>query len=545
MKNKNMESTQQSKFYYAVKTGVQPGIYNTWEECRQNIDHYSGAQFKKCKTEDEAREYMSEPVQSINPNVTLSPEQQYAFNKYRLGQNLFITGPGGTGKSFLIKSIVKDMDTVGRPYSVCALTGCAAVLLNCCAKTIHSWAGIGIANASIDKVVSDAVNNKFTVKRWQQVKTLIIDEVSMMSAKLLHILDRIGRATKRIAFRPFGGIQVICFGDFYQLPPISRAHDDEGSDLFCFDTPLWNEVFPLENHIQLTTYFRQTDAQFISILNEVRQGELRQSTVDLLQTRVKTPDTLIPPPKLFPRNADVDRVNNMIFAKLDDPVYTYTATSYNNLTKYEDSGAPIPLDVMLRCNQLDPEVREAQMKAYIENRNIALSLQLKKDSVVMCLANLNVERGICNGSVGKITGFTEKEDPIVLFSNGLELIIEKRIYQHDDYPKFGIEQVPLRLAWAFSIHKSQGITLDIAEMDIGSRIFECGQTYVALSRVKTLDGLYLSSFNPFKIRTNLKVIEFYNSLPRNISESQMQTTQLVVDSLQGPAPDFKVVKLAG
>lgn len=543
-----MENTN----YYAVKIGVQPGIYTTWEECRANIDHYSGAKFKKCKTEDEAKAFMAEPetnnvINNMAINTSLSPEQQYAFNKYKLGQNLFITGPGGTGKSFLIKSIVKDMDAVGRPYSVCALTGCAAVLLNCCAKTIHSWAGIGIANASINKVVSDAVNNKYTVKRWQQIKTLIIDEVSMMSAKLLIILDRIGRATKRIAFRPFGGIQVICFGDFYQLPPISRVMDDEGADLFCFDTPLWNEIFPMDNQIQLTTYFRQTDERFIRILNEVRQGELSQSTVDLLTSRVKTPDTLIPPPKLYPRNADVDRINNMMFTKLAGEGYTYEATRMNALTKYEETGAPIPLDIMLRCNQLDPEIREAQMKAYIENRNIALKLELKKDAVVMCLANLNLDKGICNGSIGRITGFTEKQDPIVLFTNGLEVIIEKRIYQHDDYPKFGIEQVPLRLAWAFSINKSQGITLDIAEMDIGSRIFECGQTYVALSRVKTIDGLFLSGFNPYKIRTNPKVIDFYNSLPKNISESMMNTTQLLVDSLNPyeQPPEFKVVKLLG
>lgn len=540
-----------STIFYAVRKGMQPGIYESWEECREQIDHYSGALFKKTKTREEAEAYMNkvdeQPLETethirtrsmsksdpqplldgleeqprASKKPVLSEDQQYAFEKYLQGENVFITGPGGTGKSYLIKSIVEDLENKGEKYAVCAMTGCAAVLLGCGAKTIHSWAGIGIAKGTQEEIVRKAVDNKYTMGRWRSIKTLIIDEVSMMSVKVFEILGMIGKLTRRMHFLPFGGLQVIFLGDFYQLPPVGRPDEPETMQ-FCFESPLWDQTFPIRNRVLLSTYFRQKDPTYIDILNQVRAGRLTAASVNLLNSRVNAElrDPEILPTKLFPRNADVQRVNEQMYAQIREPERKYAMRRRSDIKVLVDSGGKqiSPVDIH-KCEQLNETDVESQFKIMFENSSLEETLSLKKGALVMCLANLDVESGICNGSQGVIEGFTSSGHPIVRFLNGLVLTIEPKIYQNQDYPKLGIEQYPLRLAWAFTIHKSQGITLDIAEMDIGSSIFEFGQTYVALSRVKSLEGLYLSQFNPKKIRTNPTVIEFYEQI-KNVKRTE-------------------------
>lgn len=550
-----------STLYYAVRKGMNPGIYKSWEECREQIDHYKGAEFKKVKSYAEADAYMNAPNAVASANVdelselvegmdidadskttdivlhrseekqstpALSPEQQYAFSKYANGENVFITGPGGTGKSYLIKLIVEDLKRKGENYAVCAMTGCAAVLLGCGAKTIHSWAGIGIAKGTQEEIVRKAVDNKFTLSRWRSIKTLIIDEVSMMSVKVFEILGMIGKLTRRMHFLPFGGLQVIFLGDFYQLPPVGKPDEPETTK-FCFESPLWDQTFHPKNRVLLQTYFRQKDPTYIGILNEVRAGKLSAASVAMLNSRVNAVhvDPTILPTKLFPRNADVQRVNTHMYDKIKEPEHKYLMHRRTDLKTLVDSGGKqiSPID-LYKCEQLDETEIETQFKIMFENNSLEETLCLKKGALVMCLANLDVENGICNGSQGVIEDFLSNGNPLVRFLNGTTIPIMPKIYQHPDYPKFGIEQYPLRLAWAFTIHKSQGITLDIAEMDIGSRIFEFGQTYVALSRVKSLEGLYLSDFNPKKVRTNPTVIEFYEQIKQNnltITEEEMDT----------------------
>lgn len=543
-------NTTTASIFYAVRKGMRPGIYESWDECREQIDHYSGALFKKTKTREEAEAYMntvdeqpvsenrirtrsmskSDPQPLINEleeqsqalrKPALSDDQQYAFEKYLQGENVFITGPGGTGKSYLIKSIVEDLESKGEKYAVCAMTGCAAVLLGCGAKTIHSWAGIGIAKGTQEEIVRKAVDNKYTMGRWRSIKTLIIDEVSMMSVKVFEILGMIGKLTRRMHFLPFGGLQVIFLGDFYQLPPVGRPDEPE-TTRFCFESPLWDQTFPIRNRVLLSTYFRQKDPTYIDILNQVRSGRLTAASVNLLNSRVNAElrDPEILPTKLFPRNADVQRVNEQMYAQIREPERKYAMRRRSDIKVLVDSGGKqISLVDIHKCEQLNETDVETQFKIMFENSSLEETLCLKKGALVMCLANLDVESGICNGSQGVIEGFTNSGHPIVRFLNGLVLTIEPKIYQNQDYPKLGIEQYPLRLAWAFTIHKSQGITLDIAEMDIGSSIFEFGQTYVALSRVKSLEGLYLSQFNPKKIRTNPTVIEFYEQI-KNVKHTE-------------------------
>lgn len=515
--------------FYAVKKGIKEGIYESWEECREQIDNFSGAQYKKFKTREEAKEYMETKEIIINvpgavPDAvqskeapSLSPDKQYAFNKYKLGQNIFITGPGGTGKSYLIKYIRDDLVKTGQNHAICALTGCAAVLLGCCAKTIHSWAGIGIASGDKEEIVAKVLKNSRTVGRWRSVKTLIIDEVSMMSAKIFEVLDKIGRNTRKQYLRPFGGIQIILIGDFYQLPPVGKISDPE-SRLFCFESPIWNTTFTQENHIQLHTPYRQKDPVYIKVLEEVRSGKLSKETIDILADRLGAtlPDTVIKPTKLFPRNADADMVNQNMYSQIKEPEFLYESNQIDNMQFYADTAIQIPQDVLNRCSLLSREDVNQQIDLFMENNHLLKVVKLKKGAVVMCLANLDTDAGICNGSQGVIVDFamiSGKQCPVVRFLNGVTMKIAPKVHQHDDYPRYGVEQIPLRLAWAFTIHKSQGVTLEIAEMDIGSRVFECGQTYVALSRVKSLSGLYLSGFNHTKIKTNPKVLAFYEKMP--------------------------------
>jgi ATP-dependent DNA helicase PIF1 len=514
----------------------------------------------------------------------LSPEQKYAYYKYKLGQNIFITGPGGTGKSYLIKAIKADLESQSVKHAVCALTGCAAVLLNCCAKTIHSWSGIGLGAGEIHEIVDKAVKNRRTNANWKTTRVLIVDEVSMMSVKIFDALNKIGQTIRRNHFKPFGGMQIIFIGDFYQLPPVGKYTEPE-TTMFCFQSANWFSTFPKENHIVLKTLFRQKDPTYIKVLDEVRQGVISEESAELLNKRAATKyednGTGIIPTKLFPRNADADRVNQMMYIRLKDEEHTYNFVKrlnmqtyvesnfamHLNMQTYAESKTPIQPELMKRCEELSPEEVDQQLEILIENSKINKELKLKKGALVMCLANLDIDAGICNGSQGVITGFVQGKTvglmyPVVRFLNGITMPIMHKIYQHGDYPKYGIEQLPLRLAWAFTIHKSQGITLDIAEMDLGSNVFEYGQSYVGLSRVRSLEGLYLSGFNPRKIKTNPLVSEFYKLIPeigdvviedtafdisRFAYEDKTQLTDktnLTVDThLSNERPTIKVVKL--
>lgn len=553
--------------FYAVKKGISEGIYESWEDCKSQIDNFSGSQYKKFKTREEAQEYMDtkeivvaaagvaaaagappQPIQTHDYS-NLSPDQLYAFNQYSLGNNLFITGPGGTGKSYLIKCIRDDLTKRNRNFAVCALTGCAAVLLGLPAKTIHSWAGIGIASGESEQIINRVLKSSASLGRWRTVKTLIIDEVSMMSAKIIEILDRIGRNARKQYLLPFGGIQVIFVGDFYQLPPVGKIEEPKTRQ-FCFESPVWKTIFRTDCHIQLRTSHRQKDPEYIKILEEVRSGKLSEETISALADRLgaEIPDAVIKPTKLFPRNADVDRINLNMYVLIKEQEYTYDFNRLNELMFYAATTSVIPQNVINMCEQLSREDLDQYVTMFMENNHLAKTVKLKKGTIVMCLANLDTDAGICNGSQGVVIDFKQGKRnvmcPIVRFLNGVVMPIEPKEYQFEDYPKYGIAQIPLRHAWAFTIHKSQGVTLDIAEIDIGSRIFESGQTYVALSRVKKLSGIYLSGFNPTKIKTNPTVAKFYEDIPV-VTEEMIENSKKRLEEMNArPEPSYtKVVRL--
>lgn len=453
-------------------------------------------------------------------SLELSNEQHYAFQRFKNGENLFITGPGGTGKTKLIETFVEYMNLRGIKYQVCAMTGCAAVLLNKCkARTLHSWSGIKLAKGAPDRVVYSALKNKFAVKEWRSVKVLIVDEVSMMSKKIFDILDIIGRNAKR-SQSPFGGIQLVFTGDFYQLPPVGNINEQE-TNQFCFESENWYNTFPLKNHIELKTMFRQKDAEYVKILSQIRVGEIDAESIEILKKYVKRDfdsESGLRPTKLFAVRSKTDFVNKSMYSKLGEPEYHYNMKIKTDCILLIDTGKSIPAEDLEICSKLTSEEIQFEVDQLINSRNICETLSLKKGTIVMCTSNIDMDNSICNGSQGVIVDFESiTKTPIVLFSNGIRKHIEIEYFQSTEYPTICIGQIPLSLAWALTIHKIQGASLSIADMDLGNTIFEYGQTYVALSRVKSLDGLYLSAFNPNRIRANPLVKMFYSNIPE-ISE---------------------------
>jgi len=437
-----------------------------------------------------------------------SIEQQIAFNKYIEGKNIFITGPGGSGKSKLIRDIRIDAIQKNKKIQICALTGCAAVLLNCRAKTIHSWSGIGLGNGSPQSILEKIKTNHYKRHNWKTLDILVIDEVSMMSKKIIELLDIIGKGIRHNN-KPFGGIQVIFSGDFYQLPTVGNKEEPDTTK-FCFESELWFALFLKENNIQLKTIFRQQDAIYANILNQIREGKLRKSSCKLLEKYINRPKPIdFTPTKLFPTRYKADYINQEEMMKLEEE---------------EECECHLQPQINLPMSEKEKHERQNISKEIIEtelnyiqgNLMCETILKLKKGAQVMCIVNIELPNGtiLCNGSQGKIIAIKDNI-PVVRFNinnNMVEIPMVPHIWPSENIPGIGVSQIPLILAWALTIHKSQGATLDCAEIDIGNSIFECGQTYVALSRVKDLEGLYLTSFEPTKIRINKKVREFYDAL---------------------------------
>ena len=467
--------------------------------------------------------------QSVTRNIIkhkLSIEQECALQQFENGDNLFITGEGGTGKTLLIRHLVKSSIHRGRKIQVCAMTGCAALLLECNARTIHSWSGIRLGKGEIEDIIESIVYNHVARNAWRNTDVLIVDEVSMMSKRIFELLNIVGKRLRKCYSKPFGGLQVVFVGDFFQLPPVCVNNAQEGEDMFCFESEEWLHTFPMDNHIVLKTMFRQDDSVFRRILGNIRMGNVVTEDVNVLKKYInRTFDSEkyqgIIPTKLYPTKNKVDNVNREMFQQLKGDSYTFQFVTRSNCDKYMDgSDKEIPSNVLSKCRKnLTPKKMEFESATLANNSPCVKTLELKIGANVMCTVNLDIDNGICNGSIGKVVDFIEDSKtqtnlvPVVLFSNGHKVAMSTKYWQSEDYPTIAVGQYPLCLAWAMTIHKIQGATLSMAEIDIGRGIFECGQTYVALSRVKNMEGLYLSNFEPNKIKTNKKVKQFYQEIP--------------------------------
>lgn len=440
-------------------------------------------------------------------DIEFTPSQQKAIDKFINKENIFITGPGGSGKSAVIRKIVEHADKTGIRYQVCGLTGCASVLLKCGAKTLHSWSGIGLGKGAIEIVSHKVAANKYKRNNWRNVDLLIIDEVSMMSEHLIELLDMTAKKCRKNN-RLFGGLQVIFSGDFYQLAPVGDRDDEsKRTHNFCFESPIFDQLFPNDNKICFNEIFRQTDNTYTKILNQIRVGKISKKSIKTLTDRVgkKYTGTDIKPTRIYPLKKLVNKLNTTSMAKLT-----------GSERKFKIEAAPIPDMSSFRELNITPDQIKTEIEYLKNNVNCDKTLVLKKGAQVMCIVNIDVDgssASICNGSQGVVEDFDSVTGyPIVKFRNGITRLMKPHSWDSELYPSVSVLQVPLILAWAITIHKAQGASIELAEIDIGNSVFACGQTYVALSRVVSLDGLYLTSFNYKKIKVSSKVKKFYSNL---------------------------------
>ena len=421
----------------------------------------------------------------------LPPDKQIAYDNIVEGKNVFVTGVAGTGKSYLLKHII---DSSGLEIKVTATTGIAAV--NVRGQTIHSFAGVGLARGTKEYVLSQI--KKKGLERIKKCRTLVIDEISMMSDDLFIKLDYCFREV-RGRNDPFGGVQLIVFGDFLQLPPVrkgdSTVNPDESNyrKLFCFETELWKECNFVA--VELTKVYRQSEQDFVDLLNNVRTGNCTDQDLATLE-RAKYDASRVPeeikPVVLTATNARCDKINDDQLSKI--------------------KGKPKRYKVQI-CGP------EWKTKSLIRDAKIAENLELKKGTQVILTVNEDQERGLVNGSTGVVTGFRKNGNPVVKFTNGRKEEIVQHKWEAVEYdpdsgvlvPVAEVYQIPLRLAWAITIHKSQGMTIPYVYAEMHN-IFTEAQVYVALSRAKDLNGLFIAGFDRKKIKVNPVAKNFYENL---------------------------------
>lgn len=398
--------------------------------------------------------------------------QGEALTILKTGANVFLTGEPGSGKTHTINAFVSWLRACGIEPSITAATGIAATHVG--GMTLHAWSGIGI-NESLTRAEVDYIASKEHVaRRIQKAKVLIIEEVSMLSAATFEMADSICREVRRVD-RPFGGLSVVLVGDFFQLPPVSRNKNAQ----FAYRSTVWRELNPISCY--LTEQYRQDDDDFLSVLSAIRSGEVEELHYEELMRRHQGAEELPgDAPKLFSHNADVDRINAAELAKLASK-----AMKFRMSAKGKDS-----LVEGLKRGCLSPE-----------------TLELKEGAAVMFTKN-SPNGKFVNGTLGVVSGFDSGGMPIVTTKDGLTVNAEPMEWQLEEQGKVkaSIAQIPLRLAYAMTVHKSQGMSMDAAVMDL-SRAFEYGQGYVALSRVRRLSGVYLTGLNQRALEVHPDILE--------------------------------------
>ena len=440
----------------------------------------------------------------------MDSDQIRAVELAKSGKSFFLTGAGGTGKTYVIRSIVDALKRQSKDVSLTAMTGCAALLLGSGAKTLHSWAGIGLGKETVQSLVIKMRKSFKAKKNWLTADTLIIDEVSMMTPELLDKLEEIGRIIRKVPSKPFGGLQVILVGDMYQLPPVNKDSEEQH---FVFESKTWTQC--IQDSVILRTVHRQSDPAFLKILDEARAGRLSDESVAILETRRTTSwkKLEIKPTLLFTRRADVEQINMTQLQKCEGPDVVFKAKTVKT-TQLSFAGTR------------DQEIQWAVEKMD-KNGSYVPELTLRKGSQVMLLTNKDVEHGLVNGSRGIIERFCDGPEPLpmVKFRNGEVLIIEPASWKSEDVDGLERQQIPLRLAYAITIHKAQGATLDCALIDIGDNTFEYGQAYVALSRVRSLDCLYIWDLKPSAFMVHPKVKAFFAITHTQVSEAEPQVPE--------------------
>ena len=445
---------------------------------------------------------VSDPGARID-EVTLNAEQKQAAQLALRGESVFLTGAAGVGKSYLLKYVIQQFEQrkpgAGR-VAVTASTGIAASHIQ--GATLHSFAGIGMGKGPQEKLVDKVLGNAAAVARWRTVETLIIDEVSMLDSNLFNALEAVARAARGSA-APFGGVQLVLCGDFYQLPPVSLGQYGAG---FAFEGSAWH-VCGVRTVVLRTIVRQAGDGAFITLLNEVREGRCGASTVAALQachvSAKPLPDDGILPTKLYCKNAAVDEENQRHLDALPGEVATF-----------------VGMDMFKGEPGADARAKLVEM---VEKKAVGV-LRLKKNAQVMLTKNMPEQR-LVNGSRGVVVGWREQDSggefgvppgavlsPVVRFDSGVTLVLKLHsTFQAAPGGAVARIQFPLKLAWALTVHKAQGMTLTRAELMLHDA-FADGQVYVALSRVTSLAGLWLRGglITQAVVKAHPAVLAFYN-----------------------------------
>jgi len=448
--------------------------------------------------------------------------QNEALDILKTGANVFLTGEPGAGKTHTINTYVSYLRDHDIEPAITASTGIASTHIG--GMTIHSWSGIGIKETLTKYDLDKIASSEYINRRVRKTKVLIIDEISMLRAETLLMVDVVCREIKQNS-EPFGGIQIVLVGDFFQLPPIEKNYSEQKQEKliqekkasFAYESEAWRRLIPVVCY--LTEQYRQDDKDFLEILSAIRHDAFKKKHHEKLKDRhfkeKKFPENIT---KLFSHNVDVDQVNEEMLSKIEGEFKEFEM----------DSSGKEFLVSALKKGCLSPE-----------------KLILKKNAVVMCTKN-NLKEKFVNGTLGVVEDFESfSGNPIIKTKNGRKIEITPMDWTVEENGKIKakITQIPLRLAWAITVHKSQGMSMDAAVMDL-SNVFEFGQGYVALSRVRRLSGLYLLGINNQALKVHPQILEKDNIFRTESLQAQKTFGEISSDELKKMHKNF-IIALDG
>ncbi len=430
---------------------------------------------------------------------TLSKSQQEALDAILRGHNVLVTGKAGSGKSFLLERVRQELEARQIHLQMTATTGSAA--WNIGGTTLHSWAGIGLGErTNAEKFAKELLApwRRDKLKDWQWTECLIIDEISMVKVEFFEKLETIARRLKN-ATKPFGGIQLVLVGDYFQCPPIVKGNEKRQ---YLFESPLWQRL-----HIQcigLKQNFRQAeDAGFRGLLDRMQIGELGPEDLETMRGRIQSQQqqqqNCTRMTRLCARRATAEAINHSEIEKLAGQSHCYTGLT----VQYDDNGIPrVPTD--------PKDEKKSESRYPVDEL-----LRLKVGALVLLCCNLDVAQGLYNGTRGTVVDFRRPDNaaksvayPFVEFDGGQRVLVQP--HQWDSFKKKRLVstfmQVPLMPRYAMTIHKSQGLTLDQALVTMD--FFDTGLAYVAFSRVRRLEDLFLTNVDEKKVLVDPVVVDF-------------------------------------
>jgi len=425
-------------------------------------------------------------------------DQTLAIEKLNSDRNIFLTGGAGTGKSTVIQNYLREGLDGSKSTAVLASTGTAAILLG--GRTFHSFFGLGIMDGGVENVVARATKHQGILQRLRKTDLVLLDEISMIGASEWMAAEKIARVARKRNAEPWGGLRMVAIGDFAQLPPIVKAPprpaqpDPYSQDLFsqeiqipekpwCFLTETWHKTD--FDTVNLKEVVRSQDADWNEILNELRWGSFTRRAKEVLDGRIQKVPLEFQGTRLFSRRVQVDRLNHERLHTLKGAIKEYNTVYVGHAQRIDELKRNAPVGEIL---------------------------VLKEGALVMFRQN-DPELKYVNGTLGTVVRLKDDEIRIELLS-GRTVDLKPtsfNVLDAEGEPAATATNFPLNLAWACTIHKAQGATLDKAHVDLRG-VWEHGQSYVALSRVRSLDDLTLEGYSASGFKIDPAVQDFYRRM---------------------------------